>query len=107
MLWNVLRQGFLDELQKIGAVSTAGLSPETLLSQQPPPPMETLGSKKAIELLDMAQSMKMASVSTPGMQLRSSQKTGQPVLSRAKKGPGIKQQIRGGLIGLKGALPPT
>lgn len=142
MLWGAVREGFLDELQKIGSVDLSGLSPETLLNQKPPEPMETVGSKKAMELLDRAQSRKLASaeksqsvsddvksvllgtnlpwpiriakmallkkasVSSPAVQLRASQKVGEPVTNRAKKGPGFKQQIRGSLVGLKGALPP-
>lgn len=106
MYWDVVHKGFLDELQKIGAVSLSGLSPEAVLTQQPAPPMETPGSKKAMEILDRAQAMKLASISSPGMALRASQKVGQPVVNRAKNGPGIKQQIRGALIGTKGSLPP-
>lgn len=99
-------QGLFDELQKIGAVSLSGLSPEAVLTQQPAPPMETPGSKKAMEILDRAQAIKTGSVGSPGMALRASQKVGQPVVNRVKNGPGIKQQIRGSLIGLKGSLPP-
>lgn len=106
MYWDALRKGLFDELQKIGAVSLSGLSPDAVLSQQPAPPMETLGSKKAIEILDRAQAFKTASINSPGMALRASQKVGQPIVNRAKNGPGIKQQIRGSLIGLKGSLPP-
>jgi hypothetical protein len=101
-----IRKGFLDELRKIGGVSLSGLSAETILTQQPAPPMETPGSKKAIEVLDRAQAIKTAALSSPGMALRASQKVGQPVVNRAKNGPGIKQQIRGALTGLKGTLPP-
>lgn len=125
-----LKKGFFDELRKISAVNLNGLSPETLLSQKPPDPMETPGSKKALDVLDLAAVKKMASVkedllnglvgptrrrvwtekkssvSSPAMQLRSSQQVGAPVATRAKKGPGIKEQIRGTLVGRKGTLPP-
>lgn len=106
MLWSVMRTGFMDELEKISGVSLNGLSPETLMSQKSPEPMETPGSRKAMELLDMAASKKLASISSPAVQLHASQKVGEPVTKRAKKGPGFKQQIRGSLVGLKGALPP-
>lgn len=100
------KRGLFDELMKISEISLNGLSPETILSQKPPPPMETPGVTKALEILDRAEAKKTASVSTPALQLRATQKVGQPVTSKAKKGPAIKQQIRGSLIGLKGALPP-
>lgn len=106
MFGDAFLKGMLDELQKLGAVSLSGLSPETYLSQQPAPPMETLGSKKALEILDRAQAYKTASIGSPGMSLRATQKVGQPVTNRVKNGPGIKQQIRGTLIGTKGTLPP-
>jgi hypothetical protein len=48
-----LQSGFFDELAKIG-VSLAGLSPETLLSQKPPEPLETPAVSKAIQILDLA-----------------------------------------------------
>lgn len=99
-------QGFFNELQKISTVRLDGLSPETILSQKPPEPLETLGARKALDLIDMAQAKKTASISSPAMSLRASQKVGQPVMSRAKNGPGIKAQIRGSLIGRKGTLPP-
>lgn len=104
MLWNAVREGLLDELQKIGAVSLNGLSPETLLTQKQPEPMETPGSRKAMEILDLAEMKKQAF--SPAEQLRSTQMVGKPVTNRAKKGPDFKQQIRGSLVGLKGALPP-
>jgi len=101
-----LKKGFFDELRKIAEVSLSGLSPETILSQKQPEPMETPGSQKAMAILDLAASKKEASVSSPAMQLRASQKVGVPVTTRAKKGPGIKEEIRGSLIGRKGTLPP-
>lgn len=100
------KKGFFDELSKISSISLSGLSAQTVMSQKPPPPMETLGSQKAMEILDIYQAKKTASLISPSVQLRATQKVGQPVTSRAKKGPAIKQQIRGSLIGLKGALPP-
>ena len=100
------RRGFFDELKKISSVSLNGLSPETILRQKQPEPMETVGSRKALDVLDLAASKKLASISSPNLQLRGSQKVGQPVTNRAKKGPAIKQQIRGTMVGLKGALPP-
>lgn len=105
MLWEAVRRGLFDELQKIGAVSLSGLSPETLLNQKPPEPLETPGSKKAIEIIDRA-ATKTAALSSPAQQLRATQKVGRPVVNRAKNGPNIKQQIRGTLTGLKGTLPP-
>jgi hypothetical protein len=103
---SVLKKGFFDELRKIAAISLHGLSPETLLNQKPPEPMETPGSRKAMDAIDLATAKKTASITSPGLQLRSSQKVGEPVTTRAKKGPSIKQQIHGSLIGRKGALPP-
>ncbi len=102
---DIVKQGFLDELQKIGAIDTSGLSPETILNQKAPAPMETLGVKKALDVINRAESMKHASVLSPAMQLRASQKLGQPVLHRSKGGPSIKTQIRGALIGRRGSLP--
>lgn len=99
--------GFFDELGKIAAVDLSGLSPQAALSLKSPEPMETVGSKKALDLIEMAMARKTASVPSPATSLRASQKVGQPVTNRAKNGPGIKAQIRGSLIGLKGALPPT
>lgn len=102
----VTKTGFFDELRKIADVNLAGLSPKTILSQKPPEPVETLGTKKAMDIIDMASTMKTATISTPALSLRASQKVGQPVTNRAKNGPGIKQQIRGTLVGRKGSLPP-
>lgn len=105
-MWRDMCHGFFDEMKKIADINLSGLSSETLLSQKPPEPIETVGSKKAMEVLDLANAMKTASVLSPALALRASQKVGQPVLNRAKKSPGIKAQIRGTLIGLKGSLPP-
>lgn len=55
--------GFLDELEKVSAFNTVGLSPETVLEKsQPPPPMETPGFEKARNILDRAAQMKTAAV---------------------------------------------
>lgn len=105
MITGAMRKGFFDELRKISSVSLNGLSPETILSQKQPDPMETPGSKKAMEILDLAASKKMASVASPATQLRATQKVGKPETRRAKQGPGFKEQIRGSLVGRKGTLP--
>lgn len=60
MIWDVVKAGFLDELAKIAAVDLRGLSPETLMSQQPPEPMMTEGYNKAKAILDRSQMMKTA-----------------------------------------------
>lgn len=99
------KKGFFDELRKISSISLETLSPETILSQKQPEPMETPGSQKAMAILDLAASKKLASVSSPGTQLRATQKVGVPETRRAKKGPGFKEQIRGSLVGRKGTLP--
>lgn len=106
MISSAMRKGFFDELRKIAAISLSGLSAETVLSQKQPEPMETPGSRKALDVIDLATAKKTASITSPAMQLRSAQQVGEPVTTRAKKGPGVKQQIRGSLIGRKGALPP-
>lgn len=55
--------GFLDELEKVSAFNTMGLSPETVLEKsQPPPPMESVGFEKARNILDRAAQMKTAAV---------------------------------------------
>lgn len=54
--------GFLDELEKVSAFNTVGLSPETVLEKsQPPPPMETVGFQKAMSILERAAQIKTAS----------------------------------------------
>jgi hypothetical protein len=58
MNWDALRSGFLDELEKISAISTRGLSTETVLGAEDPPPMETAGFQKARDILNRAQMMK-------------------------------------------------
>lgn len=68
MNWEAVRNGLLDELHKIAAVSLAGLSPETVLSQKSPPPMETEGYHKATKVLDLAAQMKTAGVYRPAKQ---------------------------------------
>jgi DNA-directed RNA polymerase subunit RPC12/RpoP len=62
MLWDHVRAGFSDELAKIktAAVDLRGLSPETLLAQQPPQPMMTVGYDKAKAILDRASMLKTA-----------------------------------------------
>lgn len=53
MLWDVVHAAFADELMKIGQISLAGLSPQTVLERsQPAPPMETAGLSKALAILD-------------------------------------------------------
>lgn len=55
--------GFLDELEKVSAFNTVGLSPETVLEKsQPPPPMETAGFEKARNILERAAQAKTAAV---------------------------------------------
>ncbi len=97
---------FFDELRKIAEINLAGLSPRTLLSMKSPEPLETPGARKALDLIDMAEARKTASILSPALSLRASQKVGQPVTKKPKKGPGLKEQIRGTMIGLKGSLPP-
>ena len=58
MNWEVIRAGLFDELAKIAAVDLRGLSPETVLAQQPPEPMMTEGYNKAKAILDRAQLVK-------------------------------------------------
>jgi hypothetical protein len=60
MLWEHIRAGLFDELAKIAAVDLRGLSPETLMAQQPPQPMMTVGYDKAKNILDRAEMMKTA-----------------------------------------------
>ena len=63
MNWDGIRLGLSDELLKIAAFNTKGLSAETVLEKsQPPPPMETLGFDKARDILNRAQPTKMAAV---------------------------------------------
>jgi hypothetical protein len=58
----LLTSGFVDELLKIAAFNTSGLSPETVLEKgQPPPPMETPGFDKARNILGRATQTKTAS----------------------------------------------
>lgn len=101
-----MASGLFDELAKIAEINLSGLSPQTILNMKSPEPLETVGSRKALELIDMADARKTASVLSPAISLRASQKVGQPVTKKPKKGPGVKEQIRGTLVGLKGALPP-
>ena len=192
MDWDSVKSGLLDELEKIAGVDLSGLSPQTLLSQKTPPPMETDGYQKAVQILDRAAMLKSAGVHKPASQtddpyvkhvrpafkaalkgtgaaftlgtLHSLAAHGTPSMSRNKnlvlagvgalggladhsytshalkknpklkehtasitspafalrasqkvgklgqdlnKGPGFKQQIRGTLVGRKGALPPV
>jgi len=61
MNWDSRTQGLLDELVKISAFNTRGLSPETVMSgSQPPPPMETAGFNKARDILGRASQTKTA-----------------------------------------------
>ena len=61
MNWDIVRRGFLDELEKISEVNLSGLSPENVMAgSQPLPPMETAGFSKARDILGMAQQMKTA-----------------------------------------------
>ena len=60
MDWVHVQLGLFDELAKIAAVDLRGLSPETLMAQQPPEPMMTVGYDKAKAILDRAQMMKTA-----------------------------------------------
>lgn len=104
MLSRALTTALFDELGKIAAVSLSGLSPQTVLNQKKPGIMQTPGYTKASETLGKAGMMKSA-LSTPAMTLRASQKVGK-IGQNINKGPGIKQQIRGSLIGRVGSLPP-
>jgi len=62
MNWDGTTVGFLDELVKIAAFNTRGLSPETVMAgSQPPPPMETAGFNKARDILGRASQTKTAS----------------------------------------------
>lgn len=63
MLWEHVRAGLFDELEKISAVDLRGLAPETLMAQQPPQPMMTEGYNKAKAILDRAQMNKTAAAS--------------------------------------------
>ena len=58
MLWEAARAGMLDELQKMGEVSLAGFSPQSILARgQPAPPMETAALSKAFEILNRYEQM--------------------------------------------------
>lgn len=66
MKWDSTRLGLLDELAKIAAFNTNGLSPETVMSKsQPPPPMETPGFDKARDILGRASQTKTAAKKRP------------------------------------------
>jgi len=55
-------QNPMDALMKAGEVSLSGLSPETVMAgSQPPAPMQTPGSTKALEILQRADTVKTAS----------------------------------------------
>lgn len=60
MDWGRAHASFLEELEKIAEVSLAGLSPKTLLAQQPAPPMQTPGLAKTMAILDRAEMLKTA-----------------------------------------------
>jgi hypothetical protein len=61
MNWDRIVVGFLDELEKVAAFNTSGLSPETVMEKsQPPPTMETVGFNKARDILGRASQMKTA-----------------------------------------------
>lgn len=62
MNWDYVRAGLFDELEKISAIDTRGLSPETMMAQQAPQPMQTVGYDKARTILDRAQMNKTAAV---------------------------------------------
>ena len=71
MRWDAVKKGLFDELQKISSVSIKSLSPETVLSAEEPPPMETVGFQKARDILTRAQMAKTAGLrhGTPPDQL--------------------------------------
>lgn len=60
MNWELVRNGLFDELEKIGAIDTRGVSAEVALAQQAPAPMQTVGYDKARTILDRAQMNKTA-----------------------------------------------
>ena len=61
MSWDRIVVGFIDELEKVAAFNTSGLSPETVMEKsQPPPPMETAGFNKARDILGRASQTKTA-----------------------------------------------
>jgi len=75
--WVTIRQGFVDELEKISEFNLSGLSPENVMKgSTPPPPMETVGFQKARDILGKAQMSKTsgskqvqrAHPTRPGMQ---------------------------------------
>ena len=60
MNWKAFKLGLLDELEKISAISTRGLSTETIMGAEEPQPMETTGFQVAKSILDRAQMLKTA-----------------------------------------------
>lgn len=60
MFWEALKNGFEDELKKIGEVSLAGLSAETILSYPHPQPVPSDGYEKAKTILAKAQSLPLS-----------------------------------------------
>jgi hypothetical protein len=57
---NSVLYGFWDELTKLADVSTAGLSPQTVLEMPHPEPMETLAVQRAKDILSRADASKTA-----------------------------------------------
>jgi hypothetical protein len=65
--WDLVQAAFRDELEKIGEVSLAGLSPQILLAQKMAPTFETPGLAKAMGILDRyeQQRVKLAAPQVP------------------------------------------
>jgi hypothetical protein len=65
--WDSLRSGLLDELIKIADVDLQNVSPEIVeKNSMPPPPFESVGFKKAQEILNRASMPKTAARTIPG-----------------------------------------
>ncbi len=66
MYWDRVRAAFEDELEKIAEISLHGLSPGSVLEHgNPPPPFPSAGYEKAKEILERAETIKLAAPYVP------------------------------------------